>query len=30
VQPLEGPGLGLEVDEGFLAAHPVIDGPAYV
>jgi D-galactarolactone cycloisomerase len=30
VHPLEGPGLGLEVDEGFLAAHPVIDGPAYV
>ena len=30
VKPLEGPGLGLEVDESFLAAHPVIDGPAYV
>ena len=30
VQPLEGPGLGLEVDEGFLAAHPLIEGPAYV
>ena len=22
--------LGIEVDEEFLAAHPVIDGPAYV
>ena len=30
VHPLEGPGLGLEVDEGFLAAHPLIEGPAYV
>lgn len=30
VTPLEAPGIGLEVDEGFLAAHPVIDGPAYV
>jgi D-galactarolactone cycloisomerase len=30
VFPLEGPGLGLEVDETFLAAHPVIEGPAYV
>ena len=30
VRPLEGPGLGLEVDEAFLAAHPVIDGPGYV
>ena len=30
VRPLEKPGLGLELDESFLAAHPVIDGPAYV
>lgn len=30
VSPLDGPGLGLEVDETFLAKHPVIDGPAYV
>ena len=30
VRPLPGPGLGLEVDEAFLAAHPVIDGPSYV
>ena len=30
VMPLEGPGLGVEVDEKFLAAHPVIEGPAYV
>ena len=26
----EAPGIGLEVDEQFLAAHPVIEGPAYV
>jgi D-galactarolactone cycloisomerase len=30
VRPLEGPGLGVEVDEAFLAAHPVIEGPSYV
>jgi L-alanine-DL-glutamate epimerase-like enolase superfamily enzyme len=30
VRPLEGPGLGLEVDEDFLRRHPVIEGPAYV
>jgi L-alanine-DL-glutamate epimerase-like enolase superfamily enzyme len=30
VHPLEKPGLGLEVNERFLAAHPVIEGPAYV
>lgn len=30
VRPLEGPGLGLEVDEKFLARHPVIEGPGYV
>lgn len=30
VVPLEGPGLGAEVDEGFIAAHPLIDGPCYV
>jgi L-alanine-DL-glutamate epimerase-like enolase superfamily enzyme len=30
VSPPEGPGLGIEVDEGFLASHPLIDGPAYV
>lgn len=29
-RPLEAPGIGLEVDENFLAAHPVIEGPAYV
>lgn len=26
----EKPGLGIEVDEAFLRAHPVIEGPAYV
>ena len=30
VAPLEQPGIGVEVDEAFLAAHPVIEGPAYV
>src|SRR5882672_2691031 len=30
VRPLEGGRLGLEVDEQFLKAHPVIEGPAYV
>ncbi|MGH8730490.1 MAG: mandelate racemase/muconate lactonizing enzyme family protein [Burkholderiales bacterium] len=30
VAPLESPGIGVEVDEGFLKAHPVIEGPAYV
>lgn len=29
-RPLEAPGIGLEVDEEFLSAHPVIEGPAYV
>ena len=30
VAPLEAPGLGVEVDEEFLAKHPVIEGPSYV
>lgn len=30
VQPLEAPGIGVEVDEDFLAAHPAIEGPGYV
>jgi len=30
VRPLDGPGIGVEVDEAFLRAHPLIDGPAYV
>jgi L-alanine-DL-glutamate epimerase-like enolase superfamily enzyme len=30
VLPLEAPGIGIELDERFLAAHPVIEGPAYV
>jgi len=28
--PLEAPGIGVEFNEGFLAAHPVIEGPSYV
>lgn len=30
VWPLEAPGLGLEVNEDFIAAHPAIEGPGYV
>ena len=30
VRPPESPGLGIDVDEQFLLAHPVIEGPAYV
>jgi L-alanine-DL-glutamate epimerase-like enolase superfamily enzyme len=30
VRPLEAPGIGVEVNEGFLDRHPVIEGPAYV
>lgn len=30
VQPNTAPGIGVEVDEGFLAAHPAIEGPGYV
>jgi D-galactarolactone cycloisomerase len=30
VRPLEKPGIGIEVDEDFIAKHPVIEGPSYV
>jgi D-galactarolactone cycloisomerase len=30
VWPLEAPGIGLEVNEDFLARHPAIEGPGYV
>ena len=30
VRPNEGPGLGVNVDEAFIAAHPFISGPNYV
>ncbi|HUQ76046.1 MAG TPA: mandelate racemase/muconate lactonizing enzyme family protein [Burkholderiales bacterium] len=30
VWPLEAPGLGLEVNEEFLCAHPAIEGPGYI
>jgi L-alanine-DL-glutamate epimerase-like enolase superfamily enzyme len=30
VRPLEAPGLGVVIDEAFLAKHPVIEGPSYV
>jgi D-galactarolactone cycloisomerase len=29
VAPPRGPGIGVEVDEAFIAAHPAIEGPAY-
>jgi L-alanine-DL-glutamate epimerase-like enolase superfamily enzyme len=30
VQPNTAPGIGVEVDERFLEAHPAIEGPGYV
>ena len=30
VCPPDGPGLGVEIDERFLAANPLIEGPCYV
>ncbi|WBU64802.1 mandelate racemase/muconate lactonizing enzyme family protein [Paracoccus aerodenitrificans] len=30
VVPKDGPGLGVEIDEAFIAAHPLIEGPCYV
>jgi L-alanine-DL-glutamate epimerase-like enolase superfamily enzyme len=30
VHPLEAPGIGVEVNEEFLSAHPVIEGPMFV
>lgn len=30
VGPLNAPGIGIEVDEAFLMAHPLIDGPSYI
>jgi D-galactarolactone cycloisomerase len=29
VVPLEGAGLGVEIDEDFLRAHPITEGPAW-
>lgn len=29
VTPLEGPGLGVDVDEDFIRAHPITAGPAW-
>jgi L-alanine-DL-glutamate epimerase-like enolase superfamily enzyme len=29
VLPPEGPGLGVEVDESYLRAHPLTDGAAW-
>ena len=30
VRPSETPGLGVEIDEAFINAHPLIEGPCYV
>ncbi len=30
VWPLDGPGLGVEVNEAFLEEHPAIEGPGYI
>ncbi len=30
VRPLEGVGIGLKIDEKFIAGHPLIEGPCYV
>ncbi|MGB3290458.1 MAG: mandelate racemase/muconate lactonizing enzyme family protein [Burkholderiaceae bacterium] len=30
VSALEGVGIGLKIDQAFLAAHPLIEGPCYV
>jgi L-alanine-DL-glutamate epimerase-like enolase superfamily enzyme len=30
VEPPQGPGLGVEVDESLFAKYPSIDGPGYV
>lgn len=30
VLPLDKPGIGVEIDEKFLEAHPAIEGPGYV
>lgn len=30
VRPLDGVGIGLQIDEDFIAAHPLIEGPCYV
>ena len=29
VLPLEGPGLGVQVDEDYIRAHPITEGPAW-
>ncbi len=30
VCPSEKPGIGVEVDEDFIAGHPVIEGSSYI
>jgi L-alanine-DL-glutamate epimerase-like enolase superfamily enzyme len=29
VSPLEGPGIGVDVDEEYIRAHPITEGPAW-
>ena len=29
VPPLEGPGIGVDVDEEYIRAHPITEGPAW-
>jgi L-alanine-DL-glutamate epimerase-like enolase superfamily enzyme len=30
VRALEGPGIGVEVDEDFIAGHPFVEGASFV
>lgn len=30
VRPVEGPGIGIEINEAFVRSHPLIEGPCYV
>ena len=30
VEPLDRPGIGLDIDESLFAQYPAIDGPGYV
>jgi L-alanine-DL-glutamate epimerase-like enolase superfamily enzyme len=30
VEPLDKPGIGIEVDESIFKKYPLIDGPGYV